>query len=550
MRQFVEYETIQKFRDEDRKHKNPFRIVAQCGGQENMLSAKVDIMIGGGSRGGSKTFSLLMEALRDIYNKKFKATILRANIDSLSDLIDVSQEIYSKYGVYNRSRSDMMWNFSNGGFLKFNYHDGSFDDFKVRFQGRQFAYIGVDEITHISYDKFRYLLTCNRNADGIRNRFWGTCNPDPDSWVAKFIDWWIGEDGFPIPERNGVVRYCYMDGDDVDSIVWGSTREEVFEKCRDSIMRYYTKDIEKYGHPKDLFIKSVTFIEAKLADNYQLMRSDPAYLASLMGQSEEQRARDLGGNWKFRSVGDDLIKLEHMHRLFENAEQVGDGIRRATCDVAFEGGDRLVMWLFVGKHAKSVFSCKRNAQETVSIVKGKLQEWGVLEENFIYDENGVGQVFKGFFKRAVPFNNCAAVEPEFKHIYGNLKSQIAYMFVEDVTSDAFSIDDFVLSQRYSGKGYSNETVADILTKERKSIARDTKKEDRGFCLIPKEMMIRRVGHSPDWIEAFYLIEWFFLKKKQHRSPSGLPTSFHRFSGFNGSTTNNTNGRVKCRIRRV
>jgi Terminase large subunit, T4likevirus-type, N-terminal len=23
-----------------------------------------------------------------------------------------------------------------------------------------------------------------------------TSNPDPDSWVAEFIAWWIGEDGY------------------------------------------------------------------------------------------------------------------------------------------------------------------------------------------------------------------------------------------------------------------------------------------------------------------------------------------------------------------
>ena len=73
----------------------------------------------------------------------------------------------------------------------------------------------------MEYLKFKYLITCNRNAFHIRNRFIGTCNPDPDSWVAKFIDWWIGEDGLPIPERDGRVRYCFMDGDNVSGIYWG-----------------------------------------------------------------------------------------------------------------------------------------------------------------------------------------------------------------------------------------------------------------------------------------------------------------------------------------
>ena len=93
----------------------------------------------------------------------------------------------------------------------------------------------MDEIHHMEYLKFKYLITCNRNAFHIRNRFIGTCNPDPDSWVAKFIDWWIGEDGLPFPVRDGRVLYCFMDVDIVSGIYWGDTREEVYEQCKDII---------------------------------------------------------------------------------------------------------------------------------------------------------------------------------------------------------------------------------------------------------------------------------------------------------------------------
>lgn len=144
--------------------------------------------------------------------------LLRHEIDDLSDMVETSSTLYDDFGEYNKSKNDMRWNFYKGGFLKFIYHADTLDDFKKRFQGKQFAYIGVDEITHMEYLKFKYLITCNRNAFHIRNRFIGTCNPDPDSWVAKFIDWWIGEDGLPIPERDGRVRYCFMDGDNVSGI--------------------------------------------------------------------------------------------------------------------------------------------------------------------------------------------------------------------------------------------------------------------------------------------------------------------------------------------
>lgn len=525
----LDYEEIEALRAADKKQRNPLKIIAQRGGQEHMLASQADIIIGGGCRGGSKSYSLLMEALKDINNKNFHAMLLRSDLNALVSIMDDSERVYENFGNFNRSKNDLTWNFNHGGFLRFSYHDGPYDGFVKRVQGHQYAFIGVDEITHIDFAKFKYLITCNRNAHGIRNRFWGTCNPDPDSWVAEFIAWWIGEDGFPIPERDGVVRYCFMNGDDVNSIVWGSTRREVYEKCRDIIDARYTPAMHEYGAPEDIFIKSVAFVEAKLTDNIQLLRSDPTYLANLAGQSEEQRSRDLDGNWKFRSAGDDIIKMQHMLDFYDNSFQYADKVRRVSCDVALEGGDSLIMWLWIGNHIQDVFQCKLDSEATVATVRAKLTEWGVLEENFAYDVNGLGQLFKGFFKRAIPFNNQEAPDPMFKHVYGNLKGQAAYMFQQHLKDGVYSINPDLLERRFSGKNYSNMQLRDVLMKERKAIRQDEKKADKGFFLIQKATMKQLVGHSPDWIEAALIREIFNIRKTKKKQVHGIAkyTKRHR-----------------------
>ena len=521
--EIISLDLINKYREEDRKNKNSLRIIAQAGGQENMLSCNADIIIGGGSRGGSKSFSLLLETLKDVNNPRFQSILFRSDINALANLVEESQNLYDDFGIYNRAKNDMTWNFHTGGYLKLAYHEGAYDEFKKRFQGHQYAYIGIDEVTHIAYEKFKYLVTCNRNAHGIRNRIWGTCNPDPDSWVAEFIDWWIGEDGLPIEERNGKLRYCFMDGDDVSQIIWGNTREEVFAQCKDTIMKYWREEYKQFGRPEDIFIKSVSFVEARLADNFQLMRSDPTYLANLAGQGDEQRARDLEGNWKFRSTGDDMIKMQHLLNFYENAHQEGDRVRRASCDVALEGGDRLVMWLWIGNHIQDVFTCRMDSKKTVEVVRAKLREWQVMEENFTYDLNGVGQLLKGFFPKAIPFNNAAAPDADFKYIYANLKSQAAYLFVDNIVNGTYSINPLLLELRYSGKRYEDKRLRDILMMERKAIRKTEKDNERGFKLIGKSEMISLVGHSPDFVESLLMREIFNIKKtKTYRRPKRLP----------------------------
>lgn len=519
--QVYSYEYIEWLRKDQEDVVDSNRIMPQKGGQENMLSADVDILIGGGSRGGTKTYSLLLENNKDIYNGNFKSMILRKEVDDLANIIDESRKIFQDFGEYNKSKSDMTWNLHSGGSIKFNYYSDNYEDFKIRFQGKQFSYIGIDEITHIEYNKFKYLLTCNRNAYRIRNRFWGTCNPDPDSWVAKFIDWWIGEDGFPIPERNGVVRYCFMDGDDVSTIYWGNTRQEVYEQCKEIIDRHWKPSYNQYGTPQELFIKSVTFIEAKLADNKKLMKADPTYLSNLVNQDEEQRARDLDGNWKYRNVGDDLIKLANLEEFFKNSFQFGDNQRRCACDVAFDGGDNLVMWLFIGDHIEDVYVCSATSRTVLNNVKNKLEEWRVLEENFTYDLSGLGQTFKGFFTHAVPFNNRESVEERYKGQFDNIKSQCAYMFYHALNDGELSINPDLLDLKFSGDGYSNMALRDILRKERKAIKKNIDISDNGFCIIKKRMMKQIVGHSPDFIEALLMVFIFKIKKHKSKHIKGL-----------------------------
>jgi predicted phage terminase large subunit-like protein len=106
-----------------------------------------------------------------------------------------------------------------------------------------------------------------------------TLNPDPDHWARQFIDWWIDEDGFAIPERSGVIRWFVLVSDDV---IWSSDKEELAKKYPNSTP------------------KSFTFIKSSLEDNQILMKADPGYLASLQAMPRVERARLLDGNWNIR----------------------------------------------------------------------------------------------------------------------------------------------------------------------------------------------------------------------------------------------------------
>jgi predicted phage terminase large subunit-like protein len=270
--------------ESERARPEPRRIGPQPGAQERFLSSPADIAIYGGGAGGGKTWALLMEPLRHIGNPDFGAVFFRrttVQIRNVGGLWDESLRLYPD-AKGDARQHDLTWKFPKGSTVKFAHleHEKNIHDW----QGSQIPLICFDELTHFSAKQFWYLLSRNRSMCGVRPYVRATCNPDADSWVAKFIAWWIDQEtGLPIPSRSGVLRWFVRLGDEIK---WGDSPAE---------LAHYKK---KNGEP--IPAKSVTFVPATLSDNRALMDADPGYEASLLALPTVERERLLGGNWKIR----------------------------------------------------------------------------------------------------------------------------------------------------------------------------------------------------------------------------------------------------------
>jgi hypothetical protein len=214
---------------------------------------------------------------------------------------------------------------------------------------------------------------------------------------------------------------------------------------------------------------------------------------------------------------------------------LGDNIRRASCDVAGDGGDNCVTWFKIGNHIQDLYVCRVDPYNTVPLIKAKLREWGVLEQNFVYDLQGIGQIFKGAFPNAVPFNNQEAVAKEDKNLYDCIKSQCAYKFAQHTQQGEWSIDPTLLKRQFKN-GKSVNDLQFILQKERKAVRQDMSKQDKGWVVIPKDMMRKRslVGHSPDFIESLIMFEIFDVKDTETEIPDFLSRHVRRIRTFDFS----------------
>jgi predicted phage terminase large subunit-like protein len=256
----------------------------QQGPQEAFLSTPADVAFYGGAAGGGKSWALLLEPLRHKDNGQFSCVIFRRTYPQVTNPGGLWDESIKLYGQMNATprQSELSWRFASGATVRFAHlqHETN----RLDWQGAQIPLIGFDELTHFGRAQFFYLLSRNRSLSGVRPYVRATCNPVPDDdpvggWIHEFIGWYIGEDGYAIPERSGVVRW--------------------FVNVNDTL-HWADEPAELAAHFPDVTPKSFTFIRSSLFDNKILMRQDPGYLANLQALPLVDRERLLAGNWKIK----------------------------------------------------------------------------------------------------------------------------------------------------------------------------------------------------------------------------------------------------------
>lgn len=209
-------------------------------------------------------------------------------IMNTGSLWEASQNLYRDYpGAEPLKTPRPRWVFPSGAIVSFAHLER--EDTKYDWQGAEICLIEFDELTHFSESQFFYMLSRNRSTCGVKPYVRATCNPDPDSFVAKLISWWIDQEtGYAIPERSGVIRYfARID----EQILWGDTKEEV---------------LKQGAEPEDVL--SFTFIASSLFDNKILLETNPTYLSNLKAMGLVDRERLLKGNWKIRPAAGLMFK--------------------------------------------------------------------------------------------------------------------------------------------------------------------------------------------------------------------------------------------------
>lgn len=237
-----------------------------------------------------------MRFLRYVKDPNFVGYVIRKNATDLKKTggaFRTALQMFAPLGI-THTKQPMVITFPSGATIEFIGLDG--EDGMNKIQGLEISAAMIDEGTHIDEEEFWWTVSRLRtNADMMPN-IWVTCNPDPDSFLFKFVEQYVypkgtyinGElvEGRPDPEKNGKVLYYLRVGDDV--------------LFRDTAEDFYHEFPELTSPESDYQPETFKFIGATCLDNPEMLKKNPKYVSNLRSLPRITRERLLFGNWYAR----------------------------------------------------------------------------------------------------------------------------------------------------------------------------------------------------------------------------------------------------------
>lgn len=214
-----------------------------------------------------KTTKQLERTLWPAAKKLFMPFLMKKDSDGKNKFI----------GKANIQESKHIITFPSGAKAEFAYMELE-KDAEYNWQGTEVSAVYWDETTHFFESQFNYLRSRLRSGAATPSFVRCSMNPDPDSWVKNWIDPFLDEDGYPIPELAGKVRYfIYYDG---------------------NLFTSWDEEELKFNFPTEVPL-TYTFIPSLLTDNKIMLEQNPNYAATLAANTKAEKAALLSGCWKY-----------------------------------------------------------------------------------------------------------------------------------------------------------------------------------------------------------------------------------------------------------
>lgn len=244
------------------------------------------------------TFCGLLHHLKYADDPLYRGLVLRRTTPMIMKpgaVWDEAKELFSDVDPDGKIKiKGLKYEFSTGAEVSFSHFER--EDDKDNFQGAQISSCVMEELCQFTENQFNYILSRLRTRANMKPNMRATMNPDPDSWVRKYVDWYLYPQGHkyygrPDPSKQGVIRWFVRKDNE---LIWADTKEELEEKY------------------KGFIPLSFRFIAASVHDNPYISET---YIAFLNGLPTVEREILLHGNWEARPVGSSYFDRDWLEEI-------------------------------------------------------------------------------------------------------------------------------------------------------------------------------------------------------------------------------------------
>lgn len=469
----------------------------QEGFQERFVRSDVDVVFGGGVLSCGKSFAAILSVAEPSLDPNFRACFTRRTFGELRSGGGLMDDFTTAYGEYvTVIKSDPpRAEFPCGSFVEMRQINNE-DKRKITesWKGSQYDLIYMDELTSYEFSTFKYLLSRNRGKGKWTGKFRGTTNPEKMCWVRDFIDWYVGIDGQIIPERDGVVRYFYINGETISDVVWGDTKEEVYDKCKIDIDRKLSSLNGRTGKgvkfTYDNLIKSFTFYLGKMSENRALMEGNMDYAGSVAAVGGRQAQQLIEGNWNVSSRENTDIPIPTaVAQAVFMADEQRNGDMWITADLADTGSDNTNILVWDGLHLMDLVTvCVSTPRQNAEILMTVAHQYGISDRHIIFDATRAMYI-KDYIPDAEPFLSSTKPVGLDRYNVMTLKDECFTRLISILKRGMMSVSTEVARRRYQHVNLKTDVSFQVEFIEETSVVNFRVRNGRKSLLGKKEMNI-------------------------------------------------------------
>lgn len=405
------------------------------------------------------TYAAILMVAEPSLDPRFRAVFTRRNLANLKaggGIVDDFTDAYGDYITVKTSENPRI-QFPSGAFVDCNHiADETPDKLLERIKGWQYDLAYMDELTSYEFTTFSMLGSRIRGKAAWTGKMRGTTNPKRSHWTRKMLDWYIGFDGFILPERDGVVRYYYQLDKTVEDIVFGASKEEVYELCKQKIDQQLARLGGSEWDYRNM-IKSFVFYSGKMSENKTSIANNPNYVGSVAAVGGARSQQLIEGNFNVDEDDDEkqLISSHSAQAVFTN-DEARNGDHWITVDLADVGSDNVVALYWDGFHIDDAMiltsSTPKMNYERIQLFA---KRHDVPDSRIIYDAIHASYMYD-YMPEAQPFISSGSTIGVMALQADRLKDECYLRLIDVINRGEFSCSEHVAKMRYIHKGISKE----------------------------------------------------------------------------------------------